>query len=567
MTDMLDLVARVSLLLSIGLVLTLLLRRQSAALRHWVLASTVTAALMLPLAGLVAPAWQGHWPVPTGSANTAAPTVAPDDRGGGVSSTTTVETFAVAEGTSTAGTRRISPAVAIATVWTTGTAAGALFLLMGLWRLRRVRAGAREDGGVWQDEARIIGERLGLRHPVRVLHGSHQALLIAWGWRTPTILLPAGAKAWHEDRRRVVLAHELAHLARGDWAAQLAAEALRALYWFNPLTWITCRWLRLESECACDDHVLAEGISAPDYATHLLDIARILHAHRHPALPAPAMARQSSLEGRVRAMLNHTRNRRPVHLSIKAAVAAASAFVTLAVAGAQPAVAPVTGTIVDSSGRVLPDVRVSLADRASQSRFEVRTDATGRYAFAAIPLAEYTLEARLPGFKPADQPVHVTGVATHDIRMEVGTLEETVTVRRDTVVDPSELAARRAELEARRVQARLQFDEVTTRTTARCQARGPSTIGGNILAPRKLLHVNAVYPDTLRDSGTGGSVTLGALIGTDGTVRDVTNVKGPHPDLEAAAADAVRQWQFSTTFLNCEPIEVQMTVTTNFVAQ
>jgi hypothetical protein len=50
-------------------------------------------------------------------------------------------------------------------------------------------------------------------------------------------------------------------------------------------------------------------------------------------------------------------------------------------------------------------------------------------------------------------------------------------------------------------------------------------------------------------------------------VRDIQNVQGPHPELSAAAEDAVRQWQFSTTLLNCEPIEVRMTVTTNFVAQ
>ena len=61
---------------------------------------------------------------------------------------------------------------------------------------------------------------------------------MTWGWRRARILLPAVAEEWSDDQIRIVLAHELAHIARGDWAAQLAAEVLRAIYWFNPVLWI-----------------------------------------------------------------------------------------------------------------------------------------------------------------------------------------------------------------------------------------------------------------------------------------------------------------------------------------
>ena len=57
---------------------------------------------------------------------------------------------------------------------------------------------------------------------------------------------------------------------------------------------------------------------------------------------------------------------------------------------------------------------------------------------------------------------------------------------------------------------------------------------------------------------------MDAVIGTDGTVQEVRNVNGPHPDLETAAVAAVRQWQFTPTLLNCEPIDVSMKVTTTF---
>ena len=73
-----------------------------------------------------------------------------------------------------------------------------------------------------------------------------------------------------------------------------------------------------------------------------------------------------------------------------------------------------------------------------------------------------------------------------------------------------------------------------------------------------------IYPASLKAAGVAGTVTMDAVIGTDGLVRELRNIRGPDPELEAAAADAVRQWRFSTTLLNCEPVEVEMHVTTNF---
>jgi TonB family protein len=50
----------------------------------------------------------------------------------------------------------------------------------------------------------------------------------------------------------------------------------------------------------------------------------------------------------------------------------------------------------------------------------------------------------------------------------------------------------------------------------------------------------------------------------DGRIAAVDVVRSPNPDLSAAAVDAVRQWDFDPTLLNCAPIEVRMTVTVNF---
>ena len=124
-------------------------------------------------------------------------------------------------------------------------------------------------------------------------------------------MLPASASGWSVERMRVVLLHELAHARRGDWLLQMAAEALRCVWWFNPLAWMVRARLRRESEHAADDLVLARGVPAATCATHLVELVREVRQHRRTWLPAPAMARPSHLERRLSAMLNPRTNRRP----------------------------------------------------------------------------------------------------------------------------------------------------------------------------------------------------------------------------------------------------------------
>ena len=150
------------------------------------------------------------------------------------------------------------------------------------------------------------------------------------------ILLPLAAHDWSGSELEVVLLHELAHIRRGDWATQLAAECVRAVYWFNPLIWLACRRLRLESEQACDDAVLTGGIDGASYAEHLLALARssmATHRSRFAAFIAPAMARPSSLERRFSAMLNVELNRSPVSRRARTAIAVAMLVLALSIAG------------------------------------------------------------------------------------------------------------------------------------------------------------------------------------------------------------------------------------------
>jgi protein TonB len=93
--------------------------------------------------------------------------------------------------------------------------------------------------------------------------------------------------------------------------------------------------------------------------------------------------------------------------------------------------------------------------------------------------------------------------------------------------------------------------------------REPVRVGGSITRPERVRYVPPIYPDVARAAGIKGTVILEAVIGTDGTVREV-RVLRPLPFLEAAAVEAVQQWLFTPTRLNGEPVPVVMSVTVTF---
>ena len=97
-------------------------------------------------------------------------------------------------------------------------------------------------------------------------------------------------RAWSDERRRVVLLHELAHVLRGDAVTHLLARTALALHWWNPLAWTVWREFLNERERATDDLVLGAGTMASDYASHLLEIARTMQAR-------PASAAAGSRDG------------------------------------------------------------------------------------------------------------------------------------------------------------------------------------------------------------------------------------------------------------------------------
>jgi TonB family protein len=93
------------------------------------------------------------------------------------------------------------------------------------------------------------------------------------------------------------------------------------------------------------------------------------------------------------------------------------------------------------------------------------------------------------------------------------------------------------------------------------------TITGDAKRPLKLKDVAPAYPEEARAQKIGGTVLLEIVIATDGAVSEVDIVKGVHPDLDEAAATAVRKWKYVPTKVDDEPVELIMVVDVTFSAR
>jgi TonB family protein len=558
MIRMLDVVFQSSVILLIGLLLMPLLRARSAALRHWVLAGTLGCAAAVPFVGGLAPSWSTPLDLSFATRALTGPATRQTAVSGGAAE---VGPGAVAAVAPTAAPRS-SPSVVrlLGFVWFVGMTFSLVALAVGLMRLARLTRQARPvRAGPWVDTvARLAGPH-GVTGDVSIRALDRPALLLVWGWRRHTMIVPALATGWRPDRIAAVVHHELAHIRRADWATQLLSEIVRAVYWFNPLVWLVCARLRAECEVASDDRVLAHGTDGSAYASHIVAIARDLNT-RH-WLPAPAIVRASTLERRIRAMLDSSRDRRSITPRARVAAGLLLASATMVVAGlAAQTFSSITGTIVDPSQGVLPGVTLVLTNEQTQAKYEIKTDRTGRYQFVGLPPGTYVLSAALPGFARFSNQVTVSGQPLQqDVVMSVGMIQETITVTDGPPAPPAPPDPERAR----------KLEEIKQKRAASSCSDSPSgtgvRVGGNIRVPVKYRDFKPHYPEALH--GTGGLVILSTRIGLTGAVEDIEVVSSTHPAFTDAAIEAVKQWEFDATMLNCERVETEMKVTVNFKAQ
>ena len=350
----LSVIAKTTIVLAIASLMTLALRRASASARHAVWAIALLSALILPIASTLLPELalpllpeetltaarpllsEDPTPlkrvevpnstiVPNPAPKLAAP--APAIRSGGG-----LNTPAATEDEGFGLPRKHT----LLFFWMVGASIVFLRLILGSLAIRRLnRHSTRIEGSKWNDIVDDLKATFSLKRPVTLRISDQTIPPMTWGIFRPVVLLPATATEWTDNRRRLVLAHELAHVKRNDGILQILLQAVCSLYWFNPIVWYASRRLRIERECACDDQVLKLGADADVYADHLLQVARTLNPGSGLSLATVAMAHRSQLETRLLAILDNRTRRQTLSRVISVLLLSGVTLVTLFFAAMQ----------------------------------------------------------------------------------------------------------------------------------------------------------------------------------------------------------------------------------------
>jgi len=442
---------------------------------------------------------------------------------------------------------------------------------------------------------------------------------VTFGARRPVILLPPDFPDLPAAVQRAMACHELLHVRRSDWLFMVAEEVIRAVLWFHPAVWWVLAQIQLAREEVVDRAVVELTESREQYVETLL---RTAGQRIEPDLaPAPLFFRKRHLARRVATLMKETAmSKRQLILSLTAGGAlvalaggiAVRAFPLQAPAdssGVQvrsgaprllhraPVLYPPAAKEKGIQGSVVVELRVNEKGNVADARVLSGPEELRAAALESVLKWHYSTEGvQLPANLQAtidfqlaepgrDVPRGVPGSVREGAAVEFGLLK-----RIDASALPADLRekllsalpvkegdritgatltqigrAAQAVDEHIRMHRRMEDGVVLYFSLPQAAAADEPRIrvGGGVQATLLKHSVRPEYPPLAKQARIQGTVRLEAVIGKDGTVRNLTVVSG-HPLLVPPSLEAVRQWVYEPTLLNGEPVEVITMIDVNF---
>ena len=223
-------------------------------------------------------------------------------------------------------------------IWLVGIVILSIWRAGGWWTARRMQSlGSTPIPDQWMTTVEQLRKIFEVSTPVRVLQSSLVQVPAVFGWLKPTILLPVHVlESLTGAQLRMVLAHELAHIRRNDYLANLVQTCIETLLFFHPAVWWVSRNIRIERENCCDDlavHYCGQG-------TELAGALVAVEQGRSEALPNPALAATGGdTEKRVRRLLGIPSGRDRIGLSAFSMLFGVSLLALIGFAIAEPGTA------------------------------------------------------------------------------------------------------------------------------------------------------------------------------------------------------------------------------------
>src|ERR1019366_7027784 len=97
----------------------------------------------------------------------------------------------------------------------------------------------------------------------------------------------------------------------------------------------------------------------------------------------------------------------------------------------------ITGTVIDPANALIPGASVTAHNDATGAEYKTDTTQTGNYTIPSLPAGIYSMSAEAAGFKKAtvaNLQVEVAQEVRQDIKLEVGSATESITVQAESVL-------------------------------------------------------------------------------------------------------------------------------------
>ncbi len=266
---------------------------------------------------------------------------------------------------------------------------------------------------IWVERLNTLAERMGIGQTVSILESILIEVPTVMGWLRPVILVPTtfltGLPA---DQIEAILAHELAHIRRHDYFANLIQITVETLLFYHPVVWWISRSIREERENCCDDLALNVLGDKALYVTALASLEESRSLPRAITLSATG----GSLLKRIRRILGAERRKNfswlfvVIILSICAigswVVWEANCHADEIALLIQHKGSLVYGTVSDEKGHPISGVHVAFGEAGAGSLPgpSTKTDSKGRFHFVGLPTEKSYLNRILTFTSPNYAP-------------------------------------------------------------------------------------------------------------------------------------------------------------------
>jgi uncharacterized protein (TIGR03435 family) len=172
-------------------------------------------------------------------------------------------------------------------VWCAGVVLCSLRLIAGCSKAHSLARFGKDPEDIIRTMVAAVRERIGLKRDVRLVLCESEEGVAMFGWLKPVVLLPPSALiGLRPDELEAVIAHELAHILRHDYAINVLQSVVETILFFHPMTWWISKQIRTERELCCDRVAVRVCGRPRNYAQALLKLARMHAAPRRLGLAA-----------------------------------------------------------------------------------------------------------------------------------------------------------------------------------------------------------------------------------------------------------------------------------------